>query len=100
MFERLKLKWGLTSNLQVVAVLIVFSLAGSSIVWVRKYAFGLMGITEDTAFWIKFIAWLAVFFPSYQFFLLVFGFLFGQFNFFWEKEKKMGRAIKRIFIKK
>jgi hypothetical protein len=100
MFEKLKAKWGIESNWQVVAILIVFSLAGSSIVWARKFAFSLLGITQETELWIRTIAWLVVFFPVYQLFLLLFGFLFGQFSFFWEKEKKMMRAIGRIFVKK
>lgn len=100
MLEKIKAKWNLTSNWQLIAIMLVFSLAGSSIMWVRRLAFPLMGVTETTPFWIKFLAWLAVFFPTYQIMLLVFGFLFGQFPFFWEKEKKMIRAIGRIFVKK
>lgn len=99
MFERLKKKWGIETNWQIIAILIVFSLAGSSVVWARQLAFDIMGIADDTPFWIKFIAWLLVFFPVYQFFLLIFGFLFGQFNFFWEKEKRMFRAIGKLFVK-
>jgi hypothetical protein len=31
---------------------------------------------------------------------LIYGFIFGQFKFFWLKEKKMAQAIGRIFIRK
>ena len=89
MLDKLKKKWGIKSNLQAILIMVVFSLAGSSIVWVRRLVFPLMGIHESTPFWIKFFAWLAVFFPTYQIMLLVFGFLLGQFHFFWEKKKKM-----------
>jgi len=35
--------------------------------------------------------------PLYQIFLLVYGFIFGQFTFFWEKEKQFIRRIGRLF---
>jgi len=50
--------------------------------------------------WLKVIIWLAMVFPTYQAFLLIYGFIFGQFKFFWAKEKKMALAIARIFKKK
>jgi hypothetical protein len=34
-------------------------------------------------------------FPTYQVLLLLYGGLLGQFGFFWAKEKKMLRAIRR-----
>ena len=95
MFERLKSRWGLQSNGQVVAVFLVFSLAGSMILPVRKLVFHLLHFDGQTPFWLKTITWLIVVFPTYQFFLLVFGALFGEFRFFWEKAKKMARWIMR-----
>ncbi len=73
----------------------VFSLAGMAIVWVRKPIFYLLGITSKTAFIIKFFAWLIVVFPTYQINLLIFGFLFGKFSFFWEREKKFLRFLRK-----
>ena len=95
MFEKLKTRWGLQTNGQVVAVFLVFSLAGSMILPVRKFVFHLLHFDGATPFWLKTLVWLIVVFPTYQFFLLVFGALFGEFRFFWEKEKKMGRWILR-----
>jgi len=76
-------------------VFLVFSLAGSMIMPVRKFVFHLLHFDGHTPFWVKTVAWLIIVFPTYQFFLLVFGALFGEFRFFWEKEKKMGRWFKR-----
>ena len=95
MFDKLKARWGLQTNGQVVAVLLVFSLAGSMILPVRKFVFHLLHFDGATPFWLKTLVWLIVVFPTYQFFLLVFGALLGEFRFFWEKEKKMGRWFKR-----
>jgi len=93
----LKKKWNINSNWDFIVIMLVFSLAGMSIVYVRKPLFYLFGITAATPFWIKFLTWLAIVFPTYQINLIIFGFLLGQFNFFWEKEKQMGRFFVRIF---
>ena len=92
---RLQEKWGLESLVQVIAVLVVFSLAGSSVVFLRKTFFGLLGFNELTPMWLKTITYILFVFPAYQVLLLTYGFVLGQFNFFWEKEKKMARWVIR-----
>lgn len=96
---RLQEKWGLESLLQVIAVLVVFSLAGSSVVFLRKTFFGFLGFNELTPMWLKTITYILFVFPAYQILLLTYGFLLGQFNFFWEKEKKMVKWIVSRFRK-
>lgn len=93
--QRLKQKYGLKTTFELLIVITVFSLAGMAIIWVRKPIFHLLGITDTTPFVLKFLAWLAVVFPTYQLNLLVFGFLFGQFSFFWEREKALWRFLLR-----
>lgn len=97
--QKLKEKWGLQSLMQVVAVLIVFSLTGSTVVLIRKYLFAALGFDEGTPFWLKALSYLLFVIPLYQLLLLAYGFLLGQFNFFWEKEKKMARHIRRFFYR-
>lgn len=97
MFEKLKAKWGLKSNFQVLKVCLVFTLAGSSIGFVRKIVWTLFGFTADTSLWIRVPTYIAFIFPTYQTMLMVFGTLFGEFHFFWAKEKAMFRAIGRLF---
>lgn len=97
MLEKLKTKWGLHTNWDVLAVIIVFSISGSSIMFVKPLWFKLFGVTDATPFWLKSIIWLIMVFPTYQVFLLIYGFIFGQFAFFWKKEKKMAQAIFRLF---
>ena len=97
--EKLKAKWGIKSTLDVVLILVVFSLAGSSIVFVRKPVFSLLDL-NDSHFVLKTIVYLIVVFPCYQAFLLIYGALLGQFAFFWDKEKKMGRWIINLLSKK
>jgi hypothetical protein len=100
MLEKLKDKWGIKSNWDVVAILIVFSVSGSSIMFVKPIWYNIFGVTDATPTWLKVIIWLAMVFPTYQAFLLIYGFIFGQFKFFWAKEKMMVQAIGRIFIRK
>lgn len=100
MLERFKNKWQLKSNWDVVAIFIVFAISGSSIMFVRPLWFKIFGVTDATPFWLKFIIWLAMVFPTYQAFLIIYGFLFGQFKFFWAKEKAMFNAMTKPFRKK
>ena len=91
-FVKLKKKWGIHRTIDIILILIVFSLAGMSIVYVRAPVFKALEI-GDTHILIKTIVYLLVVFPVYQFFLLFFGLLFGQFKFFWDKEKKMAKWV-------
>ena len=94
--ERMKQKWGLTSIFQVVLILVVFSLTGMTVVWIRPIIFHILGIEHSNG-WIKTVSYLLLVFPLYQVLLLVYGFIFGQFSFFWEKEKKLVNAVIRLF---
>lgn len=99
-FDRLKDKWGIESNLQVAIIFVVFALTGFSAVEARKLYFIALGFDENTVWLAKASVWLIMLFPTYQILLLFWGTLFGQFQFFWEKEKKMMQAFGRIFRKK
>lgn len=97
---KLQDKWELNSAYQVIIVLLVFSLTGSTVVFLRKSLFGLIGFDETTNFWIKTITYIAFVMPAYQVLLLGYGALFGQFRFFWNKEKKMLQRIGKLFNRK
>jgi hypothetical protein len=97
---KLKDKWGLESLWQVIVVLVVFSLTGSSVVFLRKEFFSLIGFDENTAMWLKTVTYILFIMPAYQLLLLAYGTLLGQFRFFWEKEKKMFRSMGRLFKRK
>lgn len=94
--ERLKTRWQLTSNFQVVIVLIVFAITGSTTAWVTKPVYGLVGIGPETAFGWKVLAFFFIMLPVYNVLLIIVGSIFGQFRFFWNFEKKtLGRMIGR-----
>lgn len=86
MFKKLQQHWGV-SEWRFFLILCTFAVTGTFTAWVSK------GITQ----WVdvekfSFTWWLlkiAVLIIGYQFFILFFGFLFGQFSFFWKFEKKI-----------
>ena len=89
MLEKLKKRWNIESNLQVIILLFVFAIAGSSTLYARKGIFFLLGVTADTSLWLKIPLYVLVIFPTYQIIFLIVGALFGQFKLVWEFEKKV-----------
>ncbi len=97
--KNFKQRWGITSNWQVVVIIIVFAITGSSAAYLSKPVLNLVGITKESVSVIGYyLLYIVLIFPIYQVLLVSFGFLFGQFNFFWSFEKKMLRSMKLGFI--
>jgi len=89
-FQKLKSKWKIQSNFQLVVILIVFAVTGSCSLVVANPVLGLLNITpESMSPWIFKPLRLILIFPIYQVLILLFGALFGQFQFFWNFEKKI-----------
>lgn len=89
--DRLQQKWQLNSLGQVLVVLLVFAATGTTILFLKRpivaYFTGDGGNTWFT------VAYYILILPIYNVFLLFYGFLFGQFSFFWEFEKKTWRRM-------
>tara|TARA_B100001287_G_scaffold175339_1_gene147809 strand:+ start:9152 stop:9463 length:312 start_codon:yes stop_codon:yes gene_type:complete len=96
--NKLKKKWGIKSNLQLILILIVFSITGFVSTFIAKPILNLFGFEQKTvSAWVFWPIRITIIFPIYQILILIFGFLFGQFKFFWEFEKKM---IKRLGLQR
>jgi hypothetical protein len=93
---KLKEKWKLKSALQVVLVLLTFICTGTSVLFIKKPFQQLVGINELQG-WVKTVIYLLAILPIYNIMLLMYGFIFGQFKFFWEFEK---RFFKRLIGRK
>lgn len=91
--EKLKRKWGIENESQYWRIMLMFSLAGSSCVMVRKPVFQALNITSETNALLWWTAWALVIFPSYQVLLLFWGKILGVFPFAWWFEKKMLRRL-------
>lgn len=86
--EKLKKRWGIATNFQLVVIFVVFAVTGSSSAWVSKPFCQWLGITADDLGFLFIPVRILLIFPIYQILLVSIGFLFGQFKFFWEFEKK------------
>ena len=96
--QKLKERWGVQSNFQLTIIFIVFAITGSASAWLSKPFCLWLGITkEDLGFWFTPVR-LILIFPIYQVLLVLIGFLFGQFKFFWTFEKKMLRSMGMGFL--
>ncbi len=88
--KRFKEKWGITSNFQLVIILLVFSITGSVAVWVAKPVLDLFGLDKGALSpWVFWPIRIFIIFPIYQVLIVLIGAIFGQFKFFWAFEKKM-----------
>ncbi len=88
MLEKLKQRWNIQSNFQVIIILIVFTITGSTTVYLKKIIFNLIEITPETHLLIKIPVYIIAVLAVYNVLLLIVGFVFGQFKFFLAFEKK------------
>ncbi len=96
--KKLKEKWNIQSNFQLVIIFIVFSITGALAVTIAKPILNMIGLdSNNTSLWIYVPLRIIIIFPLYQILIIVVGTIFGQFSFFWNFEKKM---LKRLGFKK
>ncbi len=98
-FKKLEKKWKLTFRWEMIRVFMVFALTGSSSALIGRPLLKIIGVTKDNfqplVYW---ILYLLIGFLFYQILLVTFGWLFGQFKFFWNFEKKMIKRMKLGFL--
>ena len=92
--NKLQEKWGLTSIKQVIIILIVFACTGFTVLLIKPLVTNYVTDNGTTNDWFKIVYWILIF-PFYNVILLTYGFLFGQFDFFWAYEKKMINRFRR-----
>jgi hypothetical protein len=93
--DKLKTRWGITSTFQVIIILVVFACTGFTVLYVEDVIFNMLGIGEEKSWWMAALLFLLITLPLYNLILLIYGFIFGQFNFFINFEKRFfGRVIK------
>tara|TARA_B100000767_G_scaffold13303_1_gene12816 strand:+ start:924 stop:1229 length:306 start_codon:yes stop_codon:yes gene_type:complete len=88
--NKLKEKWGIKSNFQIIIILIVFAITGSLSLVVSDPVLNFIGLNKESmSAWLFIPLRLLIVFPIYQILILLIGAFFGQFKFFWSFEKKM-----------
>jgi len=84
--EKLKRRWNLRSTTQVVLVLVVFTLTGFTVLFIKEPLLELLNFGGDNGWEVSLLYYLFIL-PLYQIILLVYAFLLGQLKFFWAFEQ-------------
>jgi membrane protease YdiL (CAAX protease family) len=98
--DKLKERWGITNTFQVIIILVVFACTGFSVLFAEEIIFRLIGIGEEKSWWLAILLFLLITLPLYNLLLLIYGFIFGQFRFFWNFEKRFFGRMTKPFRKK
>ena len=102
MFERLKAKWNINSNVQLIIIFIVFAITGSLSLKITKPILIYIGVdsgyfkTFFLGYFLYVLIRILILFPVYQILLVAIGTLFGQFDFFWNFTKN---TLRKTFLK-
>ncbi len=111
MFEKLKTKWNINSNFQLIIIFIVFTITGSLSLKITKPILSSIGVDSGylKTFFLGYLLYalirILILFPVYQILLVIIGTFFGQFDFFWNFTKNTFRKtflklINKIFFKR
>ena len=90
LINKIKIKWGIKSNFQLLIIFLVFGVTGSTSVWVSKPILDFVGLDQSAVS--ALVYWpvrIIIIFPVYQTLLLIIGSIFGQSKFFKNFIKKM-----------
>lgn len=97
--NKLKAKWNITSNYQLIVIFIVFAINGSLAAKISSYLLGVLEIKKDnTHIVLYYIILLILVLPLYPFMLIFFGWIFGQSKFFTPFATRMIRSMKLGFL--
>lgn len=91
--ERLKDRWKVKNTFQVVIILVVFACTGTTVALLARPLLHALFAPEEVPTWATVLYYVLIL-PIYNVFLLFYGLLFGQFQFFWSFEK---RFFARLF---
>lgn len=87
-------RWGVKKYSQLIIIFFVFSITGSSSIIIGRPILKVLGVTLNNFSPIFYYPILVLSsFIFYQVFLVFYGWFFGQFQFFWNMEKKMLRRF-------
>ena len=93
--KKLKERWNIQSNFQLVIIFVVFAITGSLSAYLAKPVLVILGVSREVfpdyfiGGFFYYSLRILIIFPIYQVLLVVIGSIFGQHKFFWNFEKKM-----------
>ena len=90
LINKIKRRWEIKSNRQLLIIFLVFWITGSLAAWISKPILEFIGLKEIAiSAWAYWPIRIIIVFPLYQILLLIIGTIFGQYKFFKNFIKKM-----------
>lgn len=80
-----------------ILIILIFTLTGSTTAFLSGIIMSTLG-AEPWTFWYV-LGYLLFIFPLYQGLTLVYAFVFGKFNWFYSRQKKIVQRIKEAIVK-
>lgn len=97
--NKLKERWGISSNFQLIIIFVVFAINGSLSARISSFCMALIGLNKNNLpLFLYYLILIVLVMPLYPFLLIAVGFLFGQFPFFFAFSKKMLQSMGLGFI--
>jgi len=98
MFNKLQQKWKVSSS-QLFFILCTFAVTGTTTAYISRSITSWVGFNEQTFWAWKLMLRMSILIFGYQVIILIVAFLFGQFPFFWNYEKKILRRLGILPVK-
>ncbi len=92
MFEKLKKRWKVKDNWQFTVIFLVFAITGSTAAKITGPLLKSVPAIKELNLWWFNVVYIFGTLILYQFLLVFFGWLFGEFDFFWN-------FVKRILVR-
>ena len=98
--KKLKERWNVETNGQLFIIFLVFAITGSSAAKLAAPVTDFFDIKKEMGWYIYWPFRILIIFPIYQVLLVFFGWVFGEFSFFWTFVKKMLKGLGLGFLLK
>jgi hypothetical protein len=85
--DKLKVRWNLGNTWQVIVILVVFTCTGFTVAGITRPVLHYIFVGAQIPWW-AYVLYVILILPLYNILLLAYGFVFGQFKFFWNFEKR------------
>lgn len=92
------MKFDKKSLLDYLLVIIIFGLTGTTALYISGIIMGALGFEKWSFSYI--LGYIFLIFPAYQLLLLGYAFLFGRFDYFFSRQKKIGKFFVTLFSKR
>ncbi len=86
------------SLLDYLLIIIIFGLTGTTAVFASGFIMGALGFEKWSIPYI--LGYIFIIFPTYQLLLLGYAFIFGKFDYFFSRQKKIGKFFITLFSKR